>query len=248
MRSPVPAPGAEANQLLAALPIDIQQRVAARGEVVPLPHKSVLIVPDTPIEYAYFPRSGCISLVTVMADGSTVEIGTIGWEGMCGVSLIHGFSSVPAKAIIQVPGDALRIATEELATMVQEEESLRSVLLRYAQLWANTIGRNGSCNAVHSVEERCARWLLMTHDRVPDNVLPLTQEFLAVMLGVRRASVTIAASSLQQAGLINYKHGKIVVLDRDGLEGAACECYEAIRRDSERLLTRANTDDALLVR
>jgi CRP-like cAMP-binding protein len=235
MRSPIPPPGTEANRLLASLPPDVHQRIVERCEAVPLAHKTTVSLPDAPIDYAYFPRAGCISVVSVMADGSNVEVGTIGWEGVCGISLLHGVASVPTMAMVQIPGSALRMPANEFTNALRDEESFRTVLSRYAQVWANVIGRGGSCNAVHSVEERCARWLLMTHDRLEGDLIPLTQEFLGIMLGVRRASVTLAAASLQQAGLINYKHGKIVVLDREGLEGAACECYEAIRRNYDRL-------------
>jgi CRP-like cAMP-binding protein len=230
MRSPIPALGTEANRLLAALPVDVRETVLAQSEIVALKNKDVLYTPHTPIDYVYFPRAGCISVLSAMADGGFVEVGTIGWEGMYAVSLVHGVTMATTPAIVQVPGSAVRMSAEAFVALMQTQASFRALHLRYAETWMNAIGRGGSCNAVHPVEERCARWLLMTHDRVDGDALPLTQEFLGIMLGVRRASVTLAALALQEAGLINYRHGKIVVLDREGLEGASCECYQVIRQ------------------
>ena len=226
----------EANWLLAALPTAAYARVIAQCEIVPLVVKDTLFAPNTIIEHAYFPRQGCASMISVMGDGAKVEVGTIGWEGMVGISLALGVSSVPTGCIVQIAGDGVRISREALEIELRDHAELRSILFLFAQAWVDTISRGSSCNGVHSVEERCARWLLMTHDRVEGDVLPLTQEFLAIMLGVRRASVTLAAASLQQAGLINYKHGRITVLDREALESASCECYAAIRSAYARLL------------
>jgi CRP-like cAMP-binding protein len=227
---------AESNWLLAALPPTAYARVMALSESVPLGMKDTIYSPDAPIAYAYFPRHGCLSMITVMGDGAKVEVGTIGHEGMAGVSLVLGVASIPTACVVQIAGDAARIPTHALEAELRDHGELRSILFLFAQTWVDTISRGGSCNGVHSVEERCARWLLMTHDRVDGDALPLTQEFLAIMLGVRRASVTLAAASLAQAGLINYKHGRIVVLDREGLESASCECYTAIQSAYARLL------------
>lgn len=219
----------ERNWILAGLTDASYTRVAALCERVPVPHKAIVIHPDEPIAHAYFPQSGCLSMVTLMEDGNAVEVGTIGWEGMSGASLIHGVASVPTQCLAQVAGEAKRIPRDAFERELRENEEFRDVLHRYAQVWTDQVGRAGSCNGVHTVEERLARWLLMTHDRVDSDVVPLTQEFLAIMLAVRRASVTLAASSLQQAGLIEYRRGRISVVDREALETASCECYSAMR-------------------
>ena len=229
-------PRVEANWLLAALPEASYGRVNALCETVSAPLREVLGHPDVAMEYAYFPQSGCLSMVAVMGDGSIVEVGTIGWEGMAGVSLLNGVDSVPTQCVVQVSGTVKRIPLAAYKREIKENDELSNLLHRYSQVWTNQVARNGACNGVHTVEQRCARWLLMTHDRIETDLLPLTQEFLGVMLGVRRASVTVAAAALHKAGLINYKHGKIVVLDRKGLEAASCECYASIQGEYAKLL------------
>lgn len=226
----------EANWLLAALPDDAYSAVTALCDTVAAEYKKILVEPGAPMDAVYFPQSGCLSVVTVMADGSSVEVGTVGWEGMCGVSLVNGVDRVPTRCIVQLEGVVKSIKRDAFLEILAESDSLRGLMRRYAQVWTDQVGRGGSCNGVHSVEQRCARWLLITHDRVESNQLPLTQEFLGVMLGVRRASVTVAASALQRAGLITYKRGKIVVLNRAGLEAASCECYGAMRASYDALL------------
>jgi CRP-like cAMP-binding protein len=230
------APRAEGNWLLAALSDDAYRRIAARCETVPATLHDVLYVADAPIDYVYFPQSGCLSFITVMADTLGVEVGTIGWEGMAGLPLLNGITSASTKCIVQVAGTLKRIETEAFLTELNDSDELSRLLHVYAQVWTNQMGRSGSCNAVHAVELRCARWLLQTHDRVDSDVLPLTHEFLAIMLGVRRPSVSIAAASLRKAGLIEYTRGKITVLDRAGLEAASCECYAAIHASYTRQL------------
>ncbi|MEO7086251.1 MAG: Crp/Fnr family transcriptional regulator [Gemmatimonadaceae bacterium] len=236
MKSIAPAQRNEKNWLLSALSDELYALVTAVSETVPAPYKEILVVPGRPLEYVYFPLGGCLSIVTVMKDGSSVEVGTIGWEGMCGVSLLNGIDQVPTRCIIQVEGVVKRITRKDFDALLAEHGELRALMRLYSQAWIDQVGRAGSCNGVHSVEQRCARWLLITHDRVETNELPLTQEFLGVMLGVRRASVTVAASALQRAGLISYKRGKITVLDRAGLEAASCECYAAMSEAYSRLL------------
>lgn len=224
------------NWLLAALPKRAYARIIDQCEIIPLVTKDVVVQPDVPFAHAHFPRSGCLSIVSTMADGGKVEVGTIGWEGMSGISMLHAVRSVSTMCVVQVDGDAARLPVDAFSAELKNHNELRGVLQRYAQVWIETISRNSACNAVHSVDERLARWLLLTRDRVDDDLLPLTQEFLATMLGVRRASVTVAASALQHAGLIDYKYGKIVVLDRIGLEAASCECYALTRAIYGKLL------------
>ena len=231
-------PRDEANWLLAALPEPSYRRLAEQAETVNLVHRQVLFEAGAAIDYAHFPQAGCLSMITVMDDGSAVEVGTIGFEGMSSVSLVHLVDSVPTKCVVQIGGSAKRIPRAAFVAELRASAELLSIMQRYAQVWTDQIGRSGSCNALHSIEERCARWMLMTHDRVESDVLFLTQDFLAIMLGVRRPSVTLAAAALQQAGLIEYSRGKITILDRGGLESAACECYPATRAAYERLLPR----------
>lgn len=237
MNTQANAPRTEANLLLLALPDGAYVRVAAHLEVIELPFKLVLFEADAKIEYVYFPQSGCLSMITILGDGGAVEVGTVGLEGMVGASFLHGVDSVPTQCIIQVAGVAKRMPRAAFLDALRDDADVASVMHRYAQVWVNQVGQSASCNAAHTVEQRCARWLLMTHDRVQADVLPLTQEFLAVMLGVHRPSVTLAAGALADAGLIQYSRGRITVLDRPGLEAAACECYGAMQSSYHRLLS-----------
>ena len=177
-----------------------------------------------------------ISLVTYLEDGPSVEIATVGREGMVGISLFLETATVAWRAFGQVPGKALRIRAETFREEVDRNGALVRLLKRYTQALLSQVAQSSACNCVHTIEQRCARWLLQTHDRVGSDHYPLTQEFLAQMLGMRRSSVSQAAGGLQKAGLIRYVRGRITVLDRAGLEAASCECYAIIRREFERLL------------
>jgi CRP-like cAMP-binding protein len=233
------------NRLLALLPPPAYERVMAIAETVELRRRAVVVEPLEPIKYAYFPLSGCLSVVTVMRNGNRVEVGTVGPDGMCGVSLLHGVDRVPTECIVQVPGTARRIATSALQAALGVHPGLRRVLLRYADAWVNQVSQGIACNALHPVENRLARWLLASHDSVAGDVLPLTQEFIAIMLGVRRATVTIAATALQNARLIDYLHGKITVINRAGLEQVSCECYRRNRAYYEILLGVGDAVDSV---
>jgi CRP-like cAMP-binding protein len=171
-----------------------------------------------------------------MADGRAVEFGTVGNEGMIGLPLFLGADRSPHRAFTQVPGDALRMRAEDFREEMGRQGQLAGLLRRYNQALMNQMAYSVACNRLHSVEERMCRWLLMTHDRVGADRFPMTQEFLAQMLGVRRPSVTVVAGVLQKAGLIAYARGWVVILDRAGLEAASCECYRVVRDDFERLL------------
>ena len=165
-----------------------------------------------------------------MNDGSQIEIGTIGREGMSAFPLLMGASATANNAYCQVPGNAVRIEANVFRELEATNGGFRQLLDRYLQGYVNMLGQLAACNRLHSIYERCARWLLMSHDRVDYDEIPLTHEYLAMMLGTGRSGVTIAAATLQQAGFIRYAHGKITILDRHGLEGVACECYEVARR------------------
>lgn len=235
----IPIPGE--NRLLTALPEREFDRLRPRLEETALGLKQVLYEADRPIEHVYFPRTGVISLVIDMADGLTVEVGTVGNEGMVGTPVFLGAEKSPTKAFSQVPGDCLRMRAEDFREEIGNGGPLPDLIRRYTQAMVNQISQSVACNHLHSVQERMCRWLLMTHDRVESDEFPLTQEFLAQMLGVRRPSVTVVAGILQQAGLIRYHRGRITVLDRAGLEAASCECYRVVRQEYDRLLGPAKT-------
>jgi CRP-like cAMP-binding protein len=206
-------------------------------EHLPLPLRLTLIEHDVPIRYVVFPLEGVVSLISTLADGTKVEVATIGPEGMVGLPLFLRATSIPFTAFVQVPGEALRMEAAAFDRLMDEATSEFSALLyRYTQALFNQLGQHVVCNRLHPIAQRCARWLLMTHDRMGRDTFSLTQEFLAQMLGVRRASVTEVAGRLQKAGLIRYHRGMIEVRDRAGLEAASCECYGVIKQQYDRLL------------
>jgi CRP-like cAMP-binding protein len=234
-----PGEGLHRNRLLAALPDEDLDRILPWLESVPLVDGMPIYEPDTPISHAYFPISGVVSLVSEMREG-TVEVGTIGREGMTGLPLVLHATSMPSRAFVQVPGHAYRMRGEDLVTAMRVSPRIERMLYRYILALFDQAAQHAACNRLHALEERCARWLLMTHDRVDGDVLPLKQQFLAEMLGVHRPAVTIAAGALQKAGVIRYTRGKVTVLDRAALEAAACGCYAIISRRAEELLTPAD--------
>jgi CRP-like cAMP-binding protein len=189
-----------------------------------------------PVEFVIFPTSGTVSIVVTMSDGATVEVGTVGREGMLGVQAVLGDDISLNDAMVQIPGRALRMPADILRAEAEASPQLRAVILRYVQAFLNSATQSAACNRAHLLEQRLARWLLTARDRAGSDRLLLTQEFIAMMLGVRRAGVTVAAISLQSAGLIRYAHGRITISDREGLEAVACECYEITRREYARLL------------
>jgi CRP-like cAMP-binding protein len=224
------------NRLLSALSRDLQIRLLPRMEKISLPIRQVLYEADTPIAHVYFPVSGVMSLVISLKGGDSVEVATIGNEGMVGIAVFLGAERSPAKAFCQVAGQALKMRSDSFRRALEEHAELADVVRRYTQGMVNQISQTTACNHVHSVQARMCRWLLMTHDRVGADEFHLTQEFLAQMLGVRRPSVTVAAGLLQKAGLIRYQRGRIRIVDRASLENTACECYETVRQEFDRLL------------
>ena len=191
------------------------------------------------LTHVYFPEGCVISIVAYMADGTGVEVGTIGDEGMAGLPAYFDGDASEGETLVQIPGSAMRIRVSHLLQEAGASPSLRRLLNRFALAYMTQLAQNGACNRLHSIEQRCARWLLMTHDRMGQpKVMPLKQQFLAFMLGVRRAGVSVAAGALQDAGFIRYRRGSIRVLDRPGLQTASCECYEVIHGTFERMLAR----------
>jgi CRP-like cAMP-binding protein len=224
------------NQLLAAMPPKGFKVLEDDLEHVPLTLKKVLHERGRDITHVYFPTDGVVSMINEPGPAESVEIATIGREGMVGVPVILGAAAMPSVVFVQVPGEALRIKTASLVAAMNRDGDLRQLLLRYVLALMNQIAHSASCNRLHEVQERCARWLLLTHDRVSGDSFPLTQEFLAQMLGVHRPTVSVAAGMLQKAGLIEYVRGTITIVDRKGLEAASCRCYKLITQEYDRLL------------
>jgi len=225
------------NALLAALPAEARGVLTAGSRVVHLPQRRVLWEPGQESDAVHFPLSGVISLVTVMSDGDMVEAATVGREGMAGLHHFLGSRAMPnLRAICQVEGDAVEVDAEAFRQACRGPGALREMIERYTLVLLVATAQEVACNRLHPVEMRCARWMLTTRAQVGADEFGLTQEFLSEMLGVRRATVTIAAGMLQKAGLIRYRRGRIEVLDPDGLAAAACECYQVIRAEYDRFM------------
>jgi CRP-like cAMP-binding protein len=216
------------NVVLRQLSDDEYQRIVGSAEWVFLASKQGVWESGDDIRHVFFPETAVISLVTLLEAGS-IEAITIGKDGFVGLPVYHGPGSTITRAVCQMPGFAWRMSVEAFARVCSDSPGLRSALDRYSQFVIETISQSAACNRVHVIEERCARWLLMSHDRVGSDEIPLTQEFLAQMLGVRRPGVTVAIGILKRAGFIGHSRGLITVTDRPGLERASCECYRAIR-------------------
>jgi CRP-like cAMP-binding protein len=227
-----------ANRILLALPRATLQRISPCLEWVALQRGQVIYHPDEPIEKVYFVNRGLVSLVRSMSDGRTVEIGAIGIEGVTGLDALFGIESATLECIVQLPGTALRGNPEDLRREMRPGRGLQTLLQRYYHVALSQIAQTAACNRLHSLEERCCRWLLIAHDSARSDSFRLTHEFLAIMLGVQRAGVSIAANALQQAGLIRYTRGQMTITDRRGLEAAACECYGTVRQLVDRLFRK----------
>ncbi len=224
------------NRLLSALSPADYKRLAPHMETVHLELKHVAFKPNEPIEYAYFPLTGIASMLTIMKGGKAVEVATVGNEGMVGLPLFLGVNTTPSQVFTQVPGDSIRIKAGMFQKEVGRQSGFAKMMQLYTQALMVQISQGMACNGIHSIEQRTARWLLMTHDRVAAQKFPLSQEFLGQMLGVRRAGVSEVASKLQKAGLIRYNRGVIEIMNRSGLEKASCECYGVIQQEFDRLL------------
>jgi CRP-like cAMP-binding protein len=223
-----------ANRILAALPEEEYQHLLPHLEFATLKFRQSLYEPNVPMRFGYFPNSGMICLIAVMRDGASVEVGVIGNEGFVGTPILLGVKSTPNRALVQIAGNAFRIKAEALATVLPRTPRLELMLRRFIQAQAFQLAQSVACNRLHHVEGRLARWLLMARDRVGSDLLPLTHEFLAEMLGACRSTVTLAAGALQRAGLIRYSRGRVRILDRTRLENSACECYEVTKQQFER--------------
>jgi len=216
------------NAILTGLKTPQVDAVLERGTLVRLPVRRQIYQPDEPIKDVFFPIDCVLSVVTRMQDGQQIEVGTIGREGVSAIPLLLGATTTANESYCQVPGSAVKIDVA-LFQSLKANATFRQLLDRYVQAYVNMLGQLAACNRLHSVYERCARWLLMTQDRVDSPEIELTHEYLAMMLGTQRSGVTIAAGTLQHAGFIKYHQGVITVVDRSGLEGASCECYDVAR-------------------
>ncbi len=235
------------NRILADLPAEEFRLIADRLHRVELSLGESLHRAGEPIEQVFFVESGFISALTMLADGAPLEIGLIGAEGVAGVSVVLGATNSYSETMCQTGGGAYRISTPSLKEVVAKAPHLRDLLLRYTHVFHVQVAQTAACNAHHDLGQRLARWLLAAHDRSGVPELSLTQDLIAVMLGVRRSTVSIAASTLQKAGVIRYQHGRITILDRVGLENAACECYEAVAGEYRSLFGERPFDRASVV-
>ena len=227
------------NRLLASLAAADRTRLLSHLAPVTLEYRRKLYDANRPIKFVHFIETGVGSLVATLRNGDAVEVGTIGNEGIVGLPVVFGDGQAPTSVYVQVPGAGLRMKADLFRQELERSASMRASMLRYAHAFFNQVAQSAACAHLHPLEQRCARWLLMTHDRMQSDEFPLTQEFLSMMLGVRRAGVTVAAGELQRAGLIRYSRGRVTMLDHEGLLDRSCECYGVSKREFDRLLGEA---------
>ncbi|MDD5275098.1 MAG: Crp/Fnr family transcriptional regulator [Methylovulum sp.] len=227
------------NRLIAALPADVFQRIAADLELVSIPLGEVLYESGGQLQHVYFPTTAIVSLHYLMENGSSTEIAGVGNEGVLGISLFMGGNTTPSLATVQTAGCCYRLKGRLMLEEFNRAGPMMRLMLRYTQALMTQISQTAVCNRHHSIEQQLCRWLLLTLDRLPSNELTMTQELIAGMLGVRREGITEAAGNLQRAGLISYRRGHITVLDRSGLESRVCECYNVVKKEFQRLLCDA---------
>jgi CRP-like cAMP-binding protein len=224
------------NHLLAALPPDDWARWQPQLETIDMPLGQVLSESGVAMTHVYFPTTSIVSLLYVMEDGASAEIAVVGNEGIVGISLFMGGETTPSRSVVQSAGDGLRMPAQFLKDEFNRSAAVLHLLLRYTQALITQMAQTAVCNRHHSLDQQLCRWLLLSLDRLQSNALVMTQELIANMLGVRREGVTEAALRLQRAGLIEYRRGRISVLDRAGLEQRTCECYAVVRKEYDRLL------------
>jgi CRP-like cAMP-binding protein len=225
------------NQILSKLPAGELATVVSHAEIISVPLRQRMFEQDDPIEAVYFPLTGMISLVIVLKNGRSIESRTVGREGFVGSPLLHDVSTARYRGICQIEGNFLVLNSRVFLSIIADLPDLKRRLLRYSQFASEAVAQSAACNSVHSVEQRCARWLLITADATGANEFHLTQEFLAQMLAVRRPGVTIALGSLVKRALVSKRYGQIRLVDVEGLKSASCECYETIRAKAGELLS-----------
>ena len=236
MAAPVPS-SPHQNHLLDALPVADYERLTANAEFVPLRLGDVLYEPGVKLRHVYFPTTAIISLLYVMENGASAEIAVVGNEGLLGISLFMGGDTTPSRAVVQSDGHGFKVKADLLKTEFERFGAAMHLLLRYTQALITQMSQTAVCNRHHSIDQQLSRWLLLSLDRLTSNELTMTQELIGNMLGVRREGVTEAAGKLQKEGLIEYRRGRITVLDRKGLERHSCECYQVVKTETDRLLS-----------
>jgi CRP-like cAMP-binding protein len=230
------APVVAENQIIASLPVDETAAFLQRAERVSCSLRESFFEINEPFERVLFPITGMGSLVTVLKDGTTLEAMTVGREGFLGLPLFHGVNVARCKAMCQIEGEFFQLSPQDFTSLVASAPTLRSRLHRYAQLSSEVIAQTAACNGIHLIEQRCARWLLITADAVGRTNFNLTQEFLSQMLAVRRPGVTVAIGGLERHGLIEHRYGRVSIVDVEGLKKTACECYHTIAEKTRELL------------
>jgi CRP-like cAMP-binding protein len=231
-----PPPPQSRSHLLAAIPASEFHQLKPHLTTVDLRAKDRLAEPNRPIEAVYFPLDAVLTMAAVDRDGEAVEVGSVGCEGMTGLAVLLGAEQSTSRVSVQVGGQAERMDAAVLQREVHRNDHFRRLLHLYVQAFMTQIAQSTACNRLHAAEKRLARWLLICRDRLGRDEMPITQETMAVMLAVRRATVTEAASALQRRGLIRYRRGVVSIVDRPGLEAATCECYQIVREEFDRLL------------
>lgn len=231
----------QTNRLLDALSPQTRDRVLALLKPVTLPSRTVLMEAGEPVKYAYFITSGIASVVIELVEGGSAEVALIGSEGLVGGLQLLGPALAPSRCFIQVNGSALRISFAALKKLFRESEELRDLILQNVQQLSLTMSQLAACNKLHEAEPRLARWLLMVQDRIHEDTLSLTQEFLAQMLGTQRTTVVMVAGAFQRSGIISYSRGRITILSRQDLEDAACDCYRIVRKLHDNLYQRSSS-------
>jgi CRP-like cAMP-binding protein len=218
------------NRILLAIPDSEYRSIRPGLEFLPLPHHRRLYEPNRKFEFVYFPNSGLISLIIVMADGKTVEVGVLGREGFAGVPSMFGLLRSPIREVVQIAGDGFRIKVNPFRRALRSLPMLQALLGRYSVVLALQISQTAACNRLHDIERRLSRWLLLAQDRVDSGYIAMTHDFLATMLGTDRPTVSLAAANLQRKEIIDYTRGSVQILNRKELEKCACECYQIIQQ------------------
>lgn len=230
-----PHPCREQNYLLGAMSEGVKSRLEPHLELVSLPLGQSLYESGDTLEHAIFPTNSIVSLIYVMENGDSAEISVIGNDGLLGIPLFLGGESTPHRAIVQSAGSAYRLPGHLLKAEFDRSNDFRQLLLQYTQSLMTQMAQTSACNRHHSVDQQLCRWLLLSLDRIPSNVLTMTQELIANMLGVRREGVSLAAGKLQKLGVIEYHRGRLIIQDRAKLEALSCECYEVVKAECDRL-------------
>ncbi len=224
------------NLLLRALTQDSLNNLSPFLERVDLPLKTIVLRSESPVDFVYFVESGTVSMISTLEDGAEIEVGMVGFEGFVGVSVLFGAPTSPLEGLVQVGGTALRLSAMAFRNALTDIPGLLSLLLRYLDGFHVQVSQSATCNGHHQIEQRLARWILMTHDRVEGDRFLMTQQFMSHMLGVQRPGVTLALGVLQRAGLVRHEKGTMEILDRAGLEAASCECHERVQHRFEWLM------------